>query len=672
MQSFVWYSRRILSMSVAEMFWKGMAFARDYLDRCFIALGRCPAPASVLLICGFGKAQVGFEIPPFQLNTHKIELPVESRQHLLSRADRVLKNRLTYFNLENHFIGNPIDWNKDHSHLIEAPRSYSSSIDYRDFRLTGDCKQVWEPNRHHQFGVLARAYYVSGDPKYASAVVDQMTSWMEDCPYLRGMNWRSPLELGIRLINWVFAIGLIRESGLVAGEFSSRLMQLVYLQLYEITRKYSRGSSGNNHLIGEAAGVFVASSYFKDLPNSQKWAEESSKILEREIFLQTFEDGCSREQATGYHLFVLQFFLIAGLVGRWSGREFSPGYWQRIEGMLEFSAALCEGSGLPPSIGDSDDGYVLDLGAGPPDTKDLLGIGAVLFSRSDFKLYSDGFREPAFWLLGPEAKQRYDSLTLPQTSRQLTSKGFKNSGYYLLQCGSVEGKDRISLVADCGELGFKSIAAHGHADALSFVLRAFGHPVLVDPGTFDYFSYPEWRTYFRRTRAHNTVEVDGQDQSVMLGPFMWGRRAHSRCLEWDPWPGGGGRLVAEHDGYNRLKDPVLHRRSIELDPTTRTISIIDEISASAHHRIAICFHLAENCKIAVAEANSATILLPEGQLNLRVDHRMTLRLFNGSEAPKCGWISKGYHRKAAAPTLVAEGTLQGCGAFSTVIRVGQP
>jgi hypothetical protein len=104
------------------------------------------------------------------------------------------------------------------------------------------------------------------------------------------------MELSIRLINWVWAIDLIQESGLFAGGFRARVLRSLYMHLWEITRKYSRGSSANNHLIGEAAGVFVATSYFQNLPNGKVWRKQSKDILEREIISQTYPDGCGREQ----------------------------------------------------------------------------------------------------------------------------------------------------------------------------------------------------------------------------------------------------------------------------------------------------------------------------------------------------------------------------------------
>src|SRR6185436_14954164 len=155
---------------------------------------------------------------------------------------------------------------------------------------------------------------------------------------------------------------------------------------------------------------------------------------------------------------------------------------------------------------------------------------------------------------------------------------FDDSGYYLLQWGRRQSRDRVSVVFDCGELGFGAIAAHGHADALSVAVRAGGVDLLVDPGTYDYFSFPAWRQYFRSTRAHNTITVDGHDQSELLGSFQWGRRASARRLDWRPRPGGGA-VAGEHDGYRRLPSPVTCRRSLDLDRPSRMLTITDEIES---------------------------------------------------------------------------------------------
>lgn len=656
-------------MSPGEIAWRLRSKIIDVLDKYRFKIGWYPSAQCIHegdigeFAFNFGAGDPGAGLWEAQLNL------MDWRERLTARVDKIAEHRLSFFNLTDHFIGDPIDWNRDHDSGKKAPLSYSQSIDYRDFRAAGDCKLVWEPNRHHQLVVLGRAYRASGDIRYAAEVVTQLQSWMGQCPFAKGMNWRSPLELGIRLINWVWAIELIRESGLVVGEFRSRLLHNAYLHLWEVSRKFSRGSSANNHLVGEAAGVFIASSYFSNLKNVATWRDESQKILIDEILEQTYPDGGTREQAMGYHLFVLQFFLFAGIVGRWIGREFPADYWQRIEKMLEFAGAMIEGGDNLPMFGDGDEGYVLDLGAGPCSVKDLLCIGAILFNRADFKTLSRGFCEPALWLMGQDGFEKYEVISDKHRNYALTSKGFADCGYFLMQSGTADGKNRISVLVDCGELGFKSIAAHGHADALSIVLRAFGKDIFIDPGTYDYFTYPEWRNYFRSTRAHNTVVVDGLDQSVMIGAFMWGKRAHARCLSWDTAAGGGGKLVAEHDGYRRLSDPVTHRRTVEMDPNSRVVIILDEIFAAERHTVSIFFHLSEHCSASKSAANLIAITLPEGRLELEMDPRLTLEILRGSEKPMGGWVSRGYHRKEPSMTIIATCECYGNGSFKSVIRI---
>jgi hypothetical protein len=482
------------------------------------------------------------------------------------------------------------------------------------------------------------------------------------------MNWRSPLELAIRLINWVWAIDMIRESGLVTGRFWARLRHATYLHLWQITRKYSRGSSANNHRIGEAAGVFIATSYFDELDKAGRWQRESQQILSEEIIAQTCSDGGGREQAVGYHIFVLQFLLLAAIVAGKVGADFPDAYRSRLEQMVEFLGALTEGGTVPPMIGDSDDGYVLDLG----DRRELRAIfciGAGLFRRADFRAWAGSYAESARWLLGRSSRAKFNALASVPGAELLVSRALPDSGYYLLQCGHKGCGDRVSVVFDCGELGFKSIAAHGHADALSFTLRAFGADVFVDPGTYDYFSYPVWRAYFRSTRAHNTVVVDGLDQSTMLGPFLWGPRAQARCMGWEPRT-QGGRVIGEHDGYMRLADPVRHRRTLELDERSRVLTIQDDIVAGGPHEIAVYFHLAEDAVVSLEGPNRYRISVGGGMITLEVDARLSVDVATGSGEPIAGWISRAYHRKVPSATFVARGRCQGTSSYVSRVDIG--
>ena len=280
MQSASWYVHRLQAMSPAEVWWRIVGAGRDRMDACRLALGVWPtdagleAQAAELASAGFPRLSdvargAWREAAPGSLERGWCD-------RLTAEADEVLRHHIRVFS-RTLDLGTPIDWNRDYVHGIATPTTRAAAIDYRNRRVAGDAKIVWEPNRHQHLVVLARAYRATGDIRYAAEVVAQLTSWLDQCPFGRGMNWRSPLELAIRLINWTWAADLIRDSGCLTAVFCRRLVEAVHLQLWDVSRKFSRGSSANNHLIGEAAGVFVAACYFTRLARAGEWREASAR-----------------------------------------------------------------------------------------------------------------------------------------------------------------------------------------------------------------------------------------------------------------------------------------------------------------------------------------------------------------------------------------------------------
>ena len=674
MQTLNWYYQRLKAMSAAEIALRIGSLLRDRAD--WFLVGRrqqLRRPSAIL--DGDGRDEVrAFWVSDMTVGDRarlKTGDEFEKRwcDSLLARAERIAEHRLDFFSLKDKHLGDPIIWNRDHERAQDTPMTYCGFLDYRDVKEAGDCKLVWEPNRHHQLVVLGRAYRLSGDMRFANAVAEQLDSWLRQNPYGAGMNWRSGLELGTRLINWVWALDLIAESGAIDDQLRHRILDCVARHIWEIDRKYSYGSSAGNHLIGEAAGVFVAASYFANLKEAACWRARSREILCREILSQTFPDGGTLEQAIGYHFFALQFFVVAGITARATGQDMPESYWSRLEKMFEFLGVLSEGGDKLPMFGDCDDGYVLDLGHDPHNIRQWLSVGAALYRRADFKAWAGGYAEPVEWLLGKAGRESLTAIPEP-LSKTITSRAFEDSGYYLLQYGESDSTGRISVVFDCGPLGKGTLAGHGHADALSFTLRAFGRDVLVDPGTYDYFSYPKWREYFRSTRAHNTIVIDGQDQSEMLGLFLWGRRAEARCLSWEPTE-VGGKVVGEHDGYTHLEDPVTHRRTLELDGRNCRLTIRDDIIACAKHEMQVFFHLAEHCVVNPAGENRYVIDVGPGTITIELDHRLKVEEFKGSEDPICGWVSRGYHQKQTSTTLVGRCVSEGNTSVVCRIDIGK-
>jgi hypothetical protein len=143
----------------------------------------------------------------------------------------------------------------------------------------------------------------------------------------------------------------------------------------------------------------------------------------------------------------------------------------------------------------------------------------------------------------------------------VTPQAFADAGIHILRTPKGEGPE-IWCRCDGGPHGFLSIAAHGHADALSVEVRHDGVELLVDPGTYCYHGQPEWRSYFRSTRAHNTVEVDGEDQVHEAGPFMWTGHADAVVDGYDADPAGRQKWTAHHTSYSRLDAALRHAREV--------------------------------------------------------------------------------------------------------------
>lgn len=664
MQTPSWYIRRLQSMTLAEMFWRAKGLSRGAVDR--VMYRRRMRPLSIDRVCDsancnrlpYGDSRA--VMPTDWTNcvaADPVPAPLESRcglqaghERLIQRADAILRGKIHLLSASPTHIGEHIAWNHEYRSAKATPTGFAPAIDYRDFSVAGDCKWVWELNRHHHLVVLGRAYAASGDRRYAAVVASHLQSWLDQCPFGSGMNWRSPLELAIRLINWVWAIELIRPAEVIDETLGRRISESAYRHLWEISRKYSRYSSANNHLIGEAAGVFIGATYFSWLRNAAAWRLAARRILIDEIVNQTHADGGNREQATGYQLFVMQFFTLAGVVGRRTGRDFPASYWDRLERMYEFIGAMLEG-GPMPLWGDCDDGYVLDLGEDRHDPREWLAVGATVFNRADLADAAGGFTSTTLALFGEPAAVKVSRMAESHATRA-QSRAFSKTGVYLLQGSSDAAGPTLSVTFDAAELGFGSIAAHGHADALSFTLRINGAEFVVDPGTFDYFTYPNWRNHFRSTAAHNTIEIDGLNQSELLGSFLWGRRATTRLIEWST-DNSRTRVVAEHDGYRRLPRPAIHRRSIELDTEGASVEIVDEIIGNGGHGVRQYFHFAPECRVFKESQRQVRVVRPEGELVIAFDPAMNVAIFFGDQRTRLGFVSRRYHERTASTTLVA-------------------
>lgn len=666
MSSLNWYLRRLSLMSLEEIGHRARTAARQWLQWPKHAFNHKTKPLSDY-----------FQLTERELNeylarprpTRFLELRTApppmaiSRESAIALAEDLLEHRFTFFALHRAPLGDPILWNYNYYHHRMCPLIYAPRVDYRDERLVGDVKYIWELNRHQHFVPLAKAYHLTGDERYAAEIVSQIQSWIEQCPYMMGVNWTTAEQAAIRLISWIWAYEWIQPASCVTSAFTSQLLHSIYQHLELITQNYSRHSSANNHLIAEATGVFVTTVYFPELKHAAVWRDESHRILVREALLQNHPDGVNAEQATAYHCLVLEYLLLAGLLGEQNGFPFPEQYWQRLEKMMEFIAALMDCRGRLPHIGDDDNGLLVQLGESSVSrARSLLATGATLFGRADFAAMAPEFDERTYWLLGGSPTRRR-SKSQPAVWKE--SRAFE-SGYYIMRAGAT-ADDEVVAVFDCGPLGYGSLAAHGHADALSLTLTVAGREILVDPGTYCYHSEKVWRDYFRSTAAHNTIRIDQVDQSVITGNFMWSEKADAFLQGWES-NAEADVVKGYHTGYLRLTDPVTHQREVAFDKKRHVFRITDRIEAAGEHLVEQFFHFSEACQ--VRRSHEAWEIENDGvRVRLHLDEQLEQMLVQGQETPPLGWRSYTLGQKHPIPTVVGRRRITGPCQFITTITI---
>jgi hypothetical protein len=609
-------------------------------------------------------------------------VPTAAARALVGTADLLLRGRWDVFGLTRDDLVDP-DWFLDPVTGRRAPHDrLAFRIDIRTESEAGNLKQVWELSRHHHLTVLASAWFVTGDDRYAARVDDHLRSWWRQNPFLSGVHWTSGIELAIRLIAWCWIRRLLDGWAGVADLFEGNDLaarQLHWHQRY-LSAFRSTGSSANNHVVAEAAGQLVASCAFPWFPESDGWRGNAAALLERALERNTFPSGVNRELASDYHVFVAELGLIAAVEAKAAGHPLSDATWDRLCRMSDVAAALVDEQGHGPRQGDGDEGHALLLDdpladrwtallattsglVGPRPWWPALATGDV---RSTVMAVLAG-RPPPDGVAVPDARGQGRPTRRPSH--------FPDAGLTLIRTPPSE-RPEIWCRCDAGPHGFLSIAAHAHADALSIEVRHGGVEVLADPGTYTYHGDPAWRSYFRSTVAHNTIELAGKDQSQPGGPSLWVRHASTRLLaavqdadgEIESWS-------AEHDGYAGLKPAALHRRTVRLHRHRRRLQVVDEIVTKGRYQCRLAFHLGPSIQTAL-DGSTAQLEWPDADGRVRATLELPRQLewaaHRGETDPILGWYAEGLGRKQPTVTLVGIGRCgPALGELVTVLELGR-
>jgi hypothetical protein len=365
-------------------------------------------------------------------------------------------------------------------------------------------------------------------------------------------------------------------------------------------------SSAANHTIAEATGLVYAGVLFPEFSGAERWRSIGIQLLSREVERQVLPDGGGAEQTFAY---LRQITDLASLA-----RGIEPHLRVLDDRIAAARRFLVETQGAMRAleIGDDDGGHAL----------------------------SRHWRnEPAL------ATDLAHTVTFP------------DAGVSVLRSRSPEGHQ---ILFRHGTLGLSPLNGHGHASLLSITWQHRDRELLVDTGTYTYTGDARWRRHFRGTSAHNTVSVDGRDQSTQRGAFLWhpdvrARLVHASDDEFTT-------LLATHDGFRGL--PVRHWRGIVYGHGGRLL-VWDRVEGRGTHSVSLWWHLAAD-----AELWGERIVTEDLQLRMGIQGAGELRRYRGSVQPIAGWRSLGYGHKRPNTCIEARYSGRLPSTFLTVIEVG--
>ena len=573
-----------------------------------------------------------------------------SCKRTIAQADEIVRGRFELLGHPDLRFGDPIDWHLDPNSGRRAPLVHWSRLDALRPIGDGDCKLVWELNRHQWLVRLGQAYRLTGDERFAISFTVRLQRWMDANPPGVGINWASSLEVGLRLISWCWALHLFSGSRALGPELTSLMVGGIATHAGHVARHLSYYSSPNTHLTGEALALFYAGTLLPGAPPARQWRALGSRILTEEIERQVLSDGVYFEQSTCYQRYTLETYLHFLALAERNRHAVPQRVRDRMGLMLDFLIALRGPDGTMPQIGDADGGRLLPLDSGDADDfSALFSTSAALLGRDDCAWAASNVSSETLWLLGAGGLAAFDALSAAPPTRS-PSRLFPHGGYVVMSGG--RSRRDHQLIFDVGPLGCSVSAGHGHADFLAIACSVFGRPCLVDPGTFCYTRDPRWREHFRGNSAHSTVTVDGESPVRSNGPFSWQEKPAARLVRWISKP-DFDFADADHDAYIRLSESVIHRRRV-LFVKPRFWVIVDDLSGTLEHTVEMRYQFAPGYQVDLERTPWIAARGPAGPgLFAIVFGTVPIlpKLLEGSLDPIGGWVSPIFGKRLPAPAL---------------------
>ncbi|HAF61828.1 MAG TPA: hypothetical protein DCK95_05835 [Anaerolineaceae bacterium] len=472
-------------------------------------------------------------LPNKQLLQHTLGTTMPT---LLQKADAVTEGKFCLFE------GPLTEFTLAH----QAPLQHWSQFERRKASVDNDIKFIWEPARAGWAFLLARAFYLSGDDRYAQSFIQLFNQYQQENPPYHGPNWVSAQEAALRIMAFCFAYQVFSESEHFPTKTISDLSLAIALNAHRIppTLCYAR-SQRNNHLISEAVGLYTAGLFLQGYPPARAWERKGKKVFEQAILDQIDKNGTYIQHSTNYHRLMLDEALWMTSIANSAGDSFSQAVLQKLALATQHLYRMTDTiSGHVPNLGNQDGSNVLPLA-----TADHLDYRASLQAASRQFLGKNAFEEGSWdekslWLnIKPQAETLH------------------------------EQEDTLQLHSSHGWASLRAITYHArpaHADQLHVEIWHNGQNLALDAGTFLYNAPPPWQNALRTTLVHNTICIDRRDQMLAAGKFLWLDWANAEIHE-----STATRVTASHNGYKKMG--INHTRT--LSSTPKGWEVADELQS---------------------------------------------------------------------------------------------
>lgn len=571
--------------------------------------------------------------------------PFSTHHSTVQRAQEACAHRIEITNLGVVDLGNTLEWRRDPVTGSMFPANLfsvrpPSGVDER-FRAELNC--------HRHFPVLALAARISGDPRYARALLAQWRTWLATNPPVDDTFLNDGLETTIRVLCWSHCLSLL-GAGAVDEQFCLGVLARIEAYGHLIEKNHKHTPLANNHQVAEALGLLLIGLLYPEFRSSPRWLETGVRLLQQELDTQLLPGGVHSEQSAAYHLFVLDCLQLALLLCRRNDVPVAASFSVKIEEATDYLMQLLRPDATLPLLGDDCGLRLLSpTGATGLRPKTALAVGAYLFDRPDMAAVAGEPDEDIFWLLGrdgiswlrnacQEAKPAERVRFLPETGHAVVRSGWEPTSHY--------------LHFGFGPQGLGERPGHCHDDVLSFELQALGQRFIVDAGTYTYLRTHPLRQYFTGARGHSSILVD-PDRSARLasGPLGW------RAVAGELLSAGIGEdlvwVTARHLGYLTGDQDVVVERSL-LAVKNEYVLIVDYLSGSGMHTVESLLHLAPDLRVSMG---GASIYCRGPRANLLVAHMASAptqwSLHWGDDPVQPGWHSPCYGTIVEAPVLRA-------------------